>query len=336
MTPVGTIPVWTAPSAREEPRRLAPGEAGRIVVAIDVPEGCHIQSHTPAEPFLIPTTLALDPSAGLSFGPASYPAGETERFDWTPVVLDVYRGRIEIVVPVTVEAGAILGRRTVPGRVRYQGCTATACLPPAELGVSVDLEIVEQGGGEDMQTTTVRNGVDVERLVATIGAIGEDPNIARFTFKARTQWQDGASSRAEIHGLDHMGQATSHATVHALAGDEPDVLLGTDSGPNAVELALAALGFCYSVGFAYNAAARGFDLEELTFELEGDLDLRNFVGIAEGPRPGFTEIRVKTRAKAKNASAEELEELCRYVQETSPVRDILANPVPVTTSIEVL
>jgi uncharacterized OsmC-like protein len=187
-----------------------------------------------------------------------------------------------------------------------------------------------------MTTATMRNGVDVERLVQTIGAIGQDPNVGRFTFKARTTWEDGGTSRGEIHGFDHMGQPSSHASVHTLVGDEPDVLLGKDSGPNAVELALAALGFCYSVGFVYNAAARGYDLEELTFELEGDLDLRNFVGIAEGPRPGFTEIRVRTRAKAKNASAQELEELCRYVQETSPVRDILANPVPVKTSIEAL
>jgi len=187
-----------------------------------------------------------------------------------------------------------------------------------------------------METTTVRNGVDVDRLVQTIGAIGQDPNVGRFTFKARTTWEDGASGRSEIHAFDHMGQGSSHAMVHTLSGDEPDVLLGKDTGPNAVELALAALGFCYSTGFVYNAAARGYDLEELTFEIEGDLDLRNFVGIPEGPRPGFTEIRVKTRARAKNASAEELEELCRYVQDTSPVRDILANPVPVKTSIEVL
>jgi uncharacterized OsmC-like protein len=186
-----------------------------------------------------------------------------------------------------------------------------------------------------MTTITVRNGVDVDRLVATIGAIGEDPNVARFTFKSRTMWQDGGNSRAEIHGFDHMGQPSSHAQIHTLVGDEPDVLLGKDAGPNAVELVLAALGACYSVGFAYNAAAKGYDLEELSYEIEGDLDLRNFVGIAEGPRPGFTAIRVKARVRAKNASAEELEALCRYVQDTSPVGDILSNPVPVATSIEV-
>jgi hypothetical protein len=53
-------------------------------------------------------------------------------------------------------------------------------------------------------------------------------------------------------------------------------------------------------------------------------------------RPGFTEIRVKSRVKSSNGSREDLESLCQYVQDTSPVRDILANPVPVKTDLEVV
>jgi uncharacterized OsmC-like protein len=187
-----------------------------------------------------------------------------------------------------------------------------------------------------MATVTVRNGVDVARLTQTIDAIKSDPAIAQFTFKARTTWEEGSDSRAEISSFTHMGQETEHTKTHVLRGSEPDVLLGRDNGPNAVELALAALGFCYSVGLAYNAAALGIELEEFSYDLEGDLDLRNFVGLKEGPRPGFTEIRVKARAKAKNATREQLQELCRYVQDTSPVGDMLAHPVPVKVSLEVI
>ena len=187
-----------------------------------------------------------------------------------------------------------------------------------------------------MATTTQRNGIDVDRLVQTIDAIKGDPAVARFTFRATTNWAEGGASTTEISSFRHMGADTPHARVHVLRGDEPEVLLGTDSGPNAVELVLAALGFCYAVGFVYNAAALGYELEELSYELEGDLDLRNFVGIGEGPRPGFTEIRVLGRARARNATPEQLQELCRYVQDTSPVRDIICNPVPVTTRLEVL
>ncbi len=186
-----------------------------------------------------------------------------------------------------------------------------------------------------MATTTVRNGVDVDRLVQTIDAIKGDAGIAGFTFRSRTSWQQGGASTSQISSFIHMGQETDHAQTHVLRGDEPDVLLGKDSGPNAVELVLAALGFCYAVGFAYNAAALGYELEELSYDIEGDLDLRNFVGIEEGPRPGFTAIRVRGSAKAANASKEQLDELCQYVQRTSPVGDIISNPVPIDVSLTV-
>lgn len=187
-----------------------------------------------------------------------------------------------------------------------------------------------------MATVTIKNGVDVDQLVQTIDAIKGDASIARFTFKARTTWEQGATSRSEISSFTHAGHEVEHAKTHELTGSEPAVLLGADDGANAVELVLAALGFCYAVGFVYNAAARGYDLEELAYEVEGDLDLRNFVGIPDGPRPGFTQIRVKSTAKARNAGEQELQDLCQYVQDTSPVRDVLSNPVPVETSLTVL
>ena len=40
--------------------------------------------------------------------------------------------------------------------------------------------------------------------------------------------------------------------------------------------------------------------------------------------------------RSPNATPAQLEELCQYVQDTSPVRDCLANPVPVTTDLVVL
>ena len=121
-----------------------------------------------------------------------------------------------------------------------------------------------------------------------------------------------------------------------LLGDEPPVLLGQNRGPNAVELLLAALGFCYSVGYVANAAARGIEIEEMSYEIEGDIDVRNFLGLGDETRPGFSEIRARAFVKAPGASEQELTDLCTYVQDTSPVKDVIANPVPVTTTIEVI
>lgn len=188
-----------------------------------------------------------------------------------------------------------------------------------------------------MATATVRNGVDVGVLLETIEAIKQDPDLASFTFRARTTWNDGASATAEIGSFLHAGaEDETREQPFRLVGDEPPVLLGSNRGPNAVELLLAALGLCYSVGYVANAAARGIEIEEMSYELEGDFDVRSFLGLEGGVRPGFTEIRAKARVKAPGASEQELKELCTYVQDTSPVKDALANPVPVTTTIEIL
>jgi hypothetical protein len=49
-----------------------------------------------------------------------------------------------------------------------------------------------------MATTTTRNGVDVDRLVATIGAVQVDANVAKFTFRARSSWESGGRNKGEM------------------------------------------------------------------------------------------------------------------------------------------
>lgn len=110
------------------------------------------------------------------------------------------------------------------------------------------------------------------------------------------------------------------------------MLLGGNAGPNAVEAILHALASCLAVGFVYNAAAQGITVESLNFDLEGDLDLQAFLGLSEDVRPGFENIRLTYRVKS-DAPREKIEALCDYVQRTSPVLDMLRNPVPVSVAL---
>lgn len=186
-----------------------------------------------------------------------------------------------------------------------------------------------------MAETTVRNGIDVQQLLDTIEATSADEAVGTFTFRATSSWKGGTHNVGTIEPFTHAGQPDgSRSEPFVLEGDEPPVLLGDNRGPNAVELVLQALGFCYAVGYVANAAARGIELTRMDYEVEGDLDVRPFLG-QQGPRPGFTQIRVTGRVSSPNATQEQLTELCEYVQATSPVRDVLANPVAVTTSLEV-
>jgi uncharacterized OsmC-like protein len=185
----------------------------------------------------------------------------------------------------------------------------------------------------NMQVSTHVNGVNVDQLVSSVQAIQEKPEIARFQFRAQNKWIDGGHSRTIIQGFYGAGEEDdSRNEPFVLEGDEPPVLLGSNAAPNAVETILHALASCLSVGFVYNAAAQGIAVESLTFDLEGNLDLQAFLGLSQDVRPGFENIRLTYRVNS-DAPREKIEALCDYVQGTSPVLDMLRNPVPVTVAL---
>jgi uncharacterized OsmC-like protein len=180
------------------------------------------------------------------------------------------------------------------------------------------------------RTKNRANGVDVDQLVQTVNAVKENPDLAKFRFRASTTWMGGGHSRTTIQGFYGVGQEdTSRAKPFVLDGDEPPVLLGNDAGPNAVESVLQALASCLTVGFAYNAAAQGINVRSLEFDLEGQVDLQGFLGLSEDVRPGYEGIRLIHRTDC-DAPPEKVAELWAHVQRTSPVLDILRYPVPVT------
>ena len=181
--------------------------------------------------------------------------------------------------------------------------------------------------------SVAHNGVNVEQLLGTIQAIKDNPDLALFHFRGKNEWVSGGHSRTTIRSFYGAGsEDTSRSGPFILEGDEPPVLLGGNAGPNAVEAVLHALASCLAVGFVYNAAAQGIQVDSLAFDLEGDLDLHGFLGLSEQMRPGYQNIRVSYRVKSP-APREQLEALCTYVQKTSPVLDIIRNPVPVSVTL---
>ncbi|GIV80561.1 MAG: osmotically inducible protein C [Litorilinea sp.] len=179
------------------------------------------------------------------------------------------------------------------------------------------------------EVSNIRNGVNLDQLMGTIEAIKRQPELARFQFRAQTEWIDGGHCRTSIQSFYGAGhEDTSRRQPFVLEGDEPPVLLGSNYGPNAVEAVLHALASCLAVGFIYNAATQGIDVRGLHFKLEGDIDLHGFLGLSDQVRPGYEQIRLVYRVES-DTPRDKLEALCDYVQKTSPVLDIIRNPVPV-------
>ena len=186
-----------------------------------------------------------------------------------------------------------------------------------------------------MSTTTkaIRNGVNTEQLFGTLDAIKADPSLARFQFRARNRWIDGAHNRSTIRDLYAANQEdTSRAAEFVLDAGEPAILLGTDTGPNPVEYLLHALAACLTTSLVYVAAARGIHLTEVESTLEGDIDVRGALGLSDEYRNGFERIRVSFRVEG-DAPEEKLRELVARAQQRSAVFDMVANGVPVIVDV---
>lgn len=178
--------------------------------------------------------------------------------------------------------------------------------------------------------TGVINGVDVDRMSQTIEAIRENSDLGRSQFRAANRWISGGHNRSNIQGFYGGGQEdTTRTKPFVLDADEPHVLLGRDQGANPVEFVLHALAACLTTSLVYHAAARGIRVESVESKLEGDLDLRGFLGVSNKVRKGYQALRVSFTVKS-DASIEQLEELAKF----SPVYDIVSNPVPVSIQIE--
>jgi uncharacterized OsmC-like protein len=164
-------------------------------------------------------------------------------------------------------------------------------------------------------STTTLNRVDIATVAGLAGKIQEEPEVAQTTWKASVRWDGAFRSSASIRGFDPT------------PSDEPAALGGDDTAPNPVEQLLAALGNCLAVGYAANATAAGITIEELTIELEGDLNLRTFLGLDPTGNAGYEAIRA-TVALDSDATPEQLEQLHRTVVGTSPVGHTLSRTVP--------
>lgn len=158
---------------------------------------------------------------------------------------------------------------------------------------------------------------ELRALIAeTQEAFRTDPAEAQATFESVSSLGEGF--RSEVALCDHR-----------LVVDEPESLGGTDTGPNPVELILAALGTCQEITYRAYTAALGIPLEHVAVTLEGDIDLRGFFAVDESVRPGYQKLRV-----VSSADEETLAKLQQAVNAHCPVLDIVSNPVPVELTLE--
>ena len=187
----------------------------------------------------------------------------------------------------------------------------------------------------DVIDSPVRNGVDTATLFATLDAVKADPEIAKFTFRARNTWVSGTHNRSEIHGFFGAKQEMQHAQAFTYDADHPAVLVGADNGPTPVEFVLHALAACLTSGLANIAAARKVNLTRVSSVVEGDIDLLGILGLSDGSvRNGYQGIKV--RFELEGDDADKLRQVVEQSRARSAVYDIVTNGVPVEIDVAVV
>ena len=152
--------------------------------------------------------------------------------------------------------------------------------------------------------------------------VQEDSTKARFSFSAKTLWQGGAITETVARG-------------RTITADEPEAFGGKDSAADPVELLLAALTSCVSIGLVTQAAKRGIEFEDFEIEVTGDMDLRGYLGLDDQIRPGYTNLQYVVRVKS-DTPLEVIQELLAAAERTSPMFDTIRNGVPINSRLETL
>jgi len=174
------------------------------------------------------------------------------------------------------------------------------------------------------------NGINLEVLNATVQAIQGDPELGKCRFRARNTWIDANHNCTTVSGFYGAKQENTHKQDFELHADEPPILAGNDEGANPVEHLLHALASCVTTSLVAHAAVKGIHIEELEAAVEGDIDLRGFLGLDTKIPKGYTNIRMTYTVKTDEDNLRKLKTLAEF----SPVYNTLIHGTQVDIQVE--
>ncbi len=174
------------------------------------------------------------------------------------------------------------------------------------------------------------NGIDVGVLSETINAMRADPELGAARFRVTNKWVSGNHNRSTVTDFFGAKQVIKHKQTFNMDADEPAILAGDDLGANPVEHLLHALASCVTTSMVAHAAARGIPINSLESEVEGDIDLRGYMGLSNNVPRGYTALRVRFKVDADPQYYGRLEELSKF----SPVFNTITQSAPVEIRVE--
>ncbi len=120
---------------------LKRGATASVKLSLQLRRGYHVNSHAPNDEFLIPLRLRWDDASPLKAAEVAYPKPELRNYGFSDQPVSVFTGDFSILTRFEVAAEAPAGSGVLAGKLRYQACDESSCLPPRTLEVRLAYEI---------------------------------------------------------------------------------------------------------------------------------------------------------------------------------------------------
>ena len=176
------------------------------------------------------------------------------------------------------------------------------------------------------------NGVNPQQLGGLLNTLKDKPDVSKATFFVKTEWKcegegDGGGFyvRSSCKDFQIGGQSIQRNNSYTMVFDFPPQFSGEGKGPTVCEGCMSSLGACITQTIVAHATARGINLDSITIDLEGDIDLRGFTGLSTDVRPGAQGFRLNVSIKSATSSKEQISQLYEIGKKFSPAFDTLTN-----------
>ncbi len=162
--------------------------------------------------------------------------------------------------------------------------------------------------------TELNKGFNMDEYNAFKVMVLEDPKNADRDKTAVAHWVQGEEARVVV-------------------GDK-EVTIGADDGLNMMEMVLASFAACDAAMVSLHASFMGLKVERVTVEVNGHFNVARYIGIEDGPGPGYDQFSLTIHVEAPDATPEQIAHLKHICETASPVGETLARAIPVRLEVK--
>ncbi len=120
---------------------IRPGSTFKAEVRLKIAKGWHINSHAPAQEYMIGTNFVVDSTEGCTVAAMEYPKGQSVTLSISETPFSVYDGTVAIVVTLKTSADLPKGKHVLKGKLTLQACNDQICVAPSTIPVDIPVTV---------------------------------------------------------------------------------------------------------------------------------------------------------------------------------------------------